>query len=66
MRTVILTQSTQDKLSQDYWSFSDFIDKVTRDFKHNRHVQAEYYYPGGGLIVTQTNEGMVAEWIPEE
>ena len=66
VRTVILTESTQEKLSKNGWSFSDFIDNSSLDFKHNKYNQAKYYYPGGNLIMTKSDDGIIANWIADE
>lgn len=65
VRTVELTQSTQDKLNKDRF-FSSFIDNSMLDFKHNKYNQAEYYYPGGNLVVSKSNNNIIADWIPEQ
>ena len=65
VRVVELTESAQEKLSKD-WMFSSFIDNSMLDFKRNKYNQAEYYYPGGNLIVTKSDNNIIADWMPNQ
>jgi hypothetical protein len=63
VRVVEFTSSTQHKLSKD-WMFSRFIDNSMLDFKRNKYNHAAYYYPGGTLIVTKSDNNIIADWMP--
>lgn len=64
-RTVQLTENAMKQLHKDYWTFSSFIDDSMLDFKHNRYTQASYYFPGGYLTLSKSNNTITADWRKE-